>query len=959
MIKRFVFKKCQKKISALGDEVNIHLNNEMPTPSLREAASLAPLVSKVNSQEAELKEKPDEFFKEKTLEFKNLISEKIKNVSQAMRKEVTESILDEILPFYFAMVREAAKRTVKMRHFDVQILGGCILHKNKIAEMVTGEGKTLVATLAASLNALTGRGVHIVTVNDYLAKRDRDWMLPIYEFLGLSCGVLQQDIEKLQRREAYNCDITYGTNNEFGFDYLRDNMATGLEGMVQRGHYYAIVDEVDSILVDEARTPLIISGAAESNIKKYYDADKVIRRLKTKVIIQSFYNKNDGMITLKNIDGSETKISAEELDQSFDAISEEKTNNIDFTSLGEKKAEKLLGVSSISEESPDKFSNSWKHYLSQSLKAHNFFCRDKEYIVKDGKVIIVDEFTGRLMPGRRWSDGLHQAVEAKEGLKIQDESQTLATITLQNYFRMYDKLAGMTGTAYTEASEFNHIYKLDVVVVPTNCSLIRKNYPDRIYKNKKGKFNAVISEIEELYNIKRPVLVGTTSIGDSEELSFLLGKKGIAHNILNAKHHEKEAHIIAQAGRLGQVTIATNMAGRGTDIVLGGNIDFFIKNILSRNNIFPEDSAYKEEYERLSKEHKSKFQMEHDKVIELEGLHIIGTQRHESRRIDNQLRGRSGRQGDPGSSRFYISLEDDLMRLFGSDKIYGIMETFGFPEDQPIEHAIINHSLAVAQKKVEAHNFEIRKQLLQYDNIMNKQREVIYSQRREILGGKDMKEEIFSMLDETVERNLPSYFQEDSDLLGVVYWVKSKFDLEIDISQLSDLGLEGTINFVKEKLRNIYQQKESDSGYENIRQMEKVISLWIVDSRWKEHLLTIDHLREGIHLRAHAHVDPLVEYQKETYLAFQDMIASIKESIAELAFKTKITPREEVGVFTESAKNFIHSQYTPLDKGKESSAPQSSEPAPLKEVSSIAKKIGRNEPCSCGSGKKYKKCCGK
>ena len=950
MIKRFVLKSCQKKINAVKPKVNIHLNSEIPTPSLRESSSLVSLVSEVNSREEELKNKPDGFFKEKTSEFKKLIREKTKNISRDKYKEVTENILNEILPFYFAMVREAAKRSVKMRHFDVQILGGIILHKNKIAEMVTGEGKTLVATLAASLNALTGGGVHIVTVNDYLANRDSEWMKPVYEFLGLSCGVIQQDMEKSRRRAAYLCDITYGTNNEFGFDYLRDNMVTGLEDMAQRGHSYAIVDEVDSILVDEARTPLIISGPAESNIKKYYDADKVVRQLRTKVIIQSFYNKNDGMVTLKNIDGSETKLSSEELEQ-FDAISEEKTNNVDFTSRGEKRAEKLLAVSSISEDSPDKLSNSWKHYLSQSLKAHNFFRRDKEYIVKDGKVLIVDEFTGRLMPGRRWSDGLHQAVEAKEGLRIQEESQTLAAITLQNYFRMYDKLAGMTGTAYTEASEFSHIYKLDVVVVPTDCPLIRKNYTDRIYKNKKGKFNAVIDEIEEFYKIKRPVLVGTTSIEDSEEFSFLLQKKGITHNILNAKYHEKEACIIAQAGRLGQVTIATNMAGRGTDIVLGGNIDYFIKDILERNNISPEDDVYKEEYARLYDENKGKFQIGHDEVIKLGGLHIVGTQRHEARRIDNQLRGRSGRQGDPGSSRFYISLEDDLMRLFGSEKIYGIMETFGFPEDQPIEHAIINHSLAVAQKKVEAHNFEIRKQLLQYDNIMNKQREVIYSQRKEILEGKDIKEEIFSMLDEITEKNLPLYFQEEVDFFGLVHWIRSKFDLEVDISQLSNLDLEGAVKFVEENLRDVYRKKEVEAGYENMRRMEKAASLWIVDSRWKEHLLVIDHLREGIHLRAHAHVDPLVEYQKETYFAFQDMIASIKEGIVELVFKTKIKPIEEVGVFTQTAKNFIHSQYTPLSKEKKQSPAAPAVPA--------TKKVGRNEPCPCGSGKKYKKCCGK
>ena len=953
MIKKFILKRCQKRINALRPKVDICLNSELPTPSLKEIAPLASLVSKVNSQEEDLIDKPDEFFKEKTSEFKELIKKKTANIPAEKYQEVVEGILDEILPSYFAMVREAAKRTVKMRHFDVQILGGIILHKNKIAEMVTGEGKTLVATLAASLNALTGKGVHIVTVNDYLAKRDKEWMEPIYEFLGLSCGVVQQDIEKQQRRTAYLCDITYGTNNEFGFDYLRDNMVTNLVDMAQREHFYAIVDEVDSILIDEARTPLIISGPAESNIKKYYNSDKIVKQLRTKLIIQSFYNKTDGTVTLKNLDGSEIKLSNDELEQNFDAIGEEKSQNIDFTSKGEKRAEKLLGINSISEETPDKLSNSWKHYLTQSLRAHNFFHRDKEYIVQDGKVVIVDEFTGRLMPGRRWSDGLHQAVEAKEGLRIQEESQTLATITLQNYFRMYDKLAGMTGTAYTEASEFNHIYKLDVMAVPTNRSLIRENRADRIYKNKRGKFNAVISEIEELYKIKRPVLVGTTSIEDSEQLSFLLRNKGIPHNILNAKYHEKEAGIIAQTGHLSQVTIATNMAGRGTDIVLGGNIDYFIKDILIRNNILPESPSYKEEYEHLNNEHKDKFQAEHDQVIKLGGLHIIGTQRHEARRIDNQLRGRSGRQGDPGSSRFYVSLEDDLMRLFGSERIYGLMEAFGFPEDQPIEHGLINHSLAIAQKKVEAHNFEIRKQLLQYDNVMNKQREVIYSQRKEILENKDMKEEILSMVDEFLERSIPNYFQEESNFVGLSHWIKSKFDLEIPIDELSGLLPDQVVDFVSKKLRSVYQEKEEKAGPRNMRQMEKAVSLWIVDSRWKEHLLTVDHLREGIHLRAHAHVDPLVEYQKESYFAFQEMVIAIKEGIAELAFRAKIKPaEEEVGIFTESAKNFIHSQYTPLDKSREKSPPAPKAPI-------TTKKVGRNEPCLCGSGKKYKKCCGK
>ena len=953
MLKKIIFRKAQKKINSLDPKVSIKINPENPTPSIKEAASLAPIVGKVNSFEKEVKEKPDSFFKEKTLEFKRNIKEKIAGLEFSEYKEATKNYLDEILPFYFAMTREAARRTVKMRHFDVQILGGIVLHKNRIAEMVTGEGKTLVATLAASLNALVGCGVHIVTVNDYLANRDRDWMGPIYEFLGLSCGVIQQDIEKEQRRAAYACDITYGTNNEFGFDYLRDNMVTDLGSMAQSRHFYTIVDEVDSILIDEARTPLIISGPAESYIEKYYLADKAVRKVNTKVVIQSFDSK-DGTITIKNIDGSEVKTSPEEFESTYDAIVEEKSHNAYFTPKGEKKCEELLSIESISDESPDKLSNPWLHYLTQSLRAHYLFKRDKEYIVKDKRVIIVDDFTGRLMPGRRWSDGLHQAVEAKESLRIQGESQTLATITLQNYFRMYKKLAGMTGTAYTEANEFNHIYKLDVMVIPTNKSLARVNYPDRIYKSKKGKFSAVIEEIQELYEIKKPVLVGTTSIEDSEGLSFLLNKKGVPHNILNAKYHQREAHIVAQAGRLGQVTIATNMAGRGTDIVLGGNIDYFIKDILARNNIRPEDDSYKQEYEHLHEKHKESFLNEQKKVIEVGGLHIIGAQRHEARRIDNQLRGRSGRQGDPGSSRFYVSLEDDLMRLFGSERVYAIMDTLGFPEDQPIEHALINHSLAVAQKKVEAHNFEIRKQLLQYDNIMNKQREVIYSQRREILESQNFKEEILLMIDAVVEAEIPIYFQQEQDILGFVHWVKSKFGLGLVVSDFSDLTQEEAEKLIKKHLKDHYLKKETELTPEGMRHIERVSSLWIVDSRWKEHLLIVDHLREGIHLRAHAHVDPLVEYQKESFFTFQDMIASIKEGIVELIFKARIktAKEEEVGVFLQAPKNFIHSQYKALAKTEE-------QPAPAKPPEPSTKKVGRNEPCPCGSGKKYKKCCGR
>ncbi|MCK4917059.1 MAG: preprotein translocase subunit SecA [Candidatus Omnitrophica bacterium] len=923
----------------------------MPSPSMKEITNLSPLLSKINALEKDMEEQSDSFFKKKTFEYKDQIKQQLENVSLEKHKEITDKILEETLPFYFAMIREASKRTLKMRHFDVQILGGILLHRNKIAEMVTGEGKTLVATLAVSLNALTGKGVHVVTVNDYLAKRDMEWMFPLYDYLGLTCTVIQQDMPKEKRRFAYNCDITYGTNNEFGFDYLRDNMVNSSEEMVQQTHYFAVVDEVDSILVDEARTPLIISGPAESYIDKYYIADKVIRQIKRKVIIQSFDNK-DGTVTIKDRNGNETRMEPQELEEKYEAIVEEKTHHSYFTSKGEKKCEQLLGVNSLSDDCPDNLSNPWINYLTKSLTAHELYHRDQQYIAKDGRVIIVDDFTGRLMPGRRWSDGLHQAVEAKEELTIQEESQTLATITLQNYFRMYDKLAGMTGTAYTEANEFNHIYKLDVVVLPTNKPLIRLNFSDRIYKNKKVKFNAVIKEIEELYELKRPVLVGTTSIEDSETLSFLLNKKGVPHNILNAKYHEKEASIVAQAGRLGQVTIATNMAGRGTDIVLGGNLDYYIKDILMTNKILPGVPEYKEEYEKLYQKHKGKFEEFHDKVVELEGVHIIGTQRHESRRIDNQLRGRSGRQGDPGSSRFYISLEDDLMRLFGSDKITRVMETFKFPEDEPIEHMIISHSIAGAQKRVENHNFEIRKQLLQYDDIMNKQREVVYTQRKEILQKDNINEDIFAMLFDVIDKNIPIYFQEEKDLLGLIHWIKSKFDLDFSIEELQNFSMEDCMKFLKEKISEGYQKKEMEAGSENMRNMEKIVALWIVDSRWKEHLLTMDHLREGIHLRAHAQIEPLVAYQKESYFAFQEMIDSIKEGISEMIFRARLKPQEkEVGVFNDSPKNFIHSEYSSLKKGEVKKEQ-------VKTIRIEGKRVGRNDPCTCGSGKKYKKCCG-
>jgi len=951
MFKGLIFNSCKAKINRIKPAVNVNLHRDMPSPSLQEAANLAKMVAQVNSYEAELQSKPDSFFKEKTAEYRQLIQDKTKNLNKEEFKEAITVVLEEILPYYYAMVREAGKRTVKMRHFDVQILGGIVLHRNKIAEMTTGEGKTLVATLPAALNAVAGRGVHVVTVNDYLASRDCEWMSPIYNFLGFTCGVIKQDMDKNQRKFNYGCDITYGTNNEFGFDYLRDNMVVSLDEMVQRGHFFAIVDEVDSILVDEARTPLIISGPAELSVDKYYKADRCARQLTTKFLIQSFDSK-DGSMVIKNTDGSEVRTTHEELEGQYDAIVEEKSNNAYLTPRGEKKCEEMLGISSISEDTPDKSSNTWVHYITQALRAHNFFEKDKEYIAKDGHVVIVDEFTGRLMPGRRWSDGLHQAVEAKEGLRIQEESQTLATITLQNYFRMYIKLAGMTGTAYTEANEFNHIYKLDVTVVPTNRPLIRGNEPDRIYKNKKAKFNAVITEIEECYKRKQPVLVGTISIEDSEMLSFLLSKKGVPHNVLNAKYHEKEAQIVAQAGRLAQVTIATNMAGRGTDIVLGGSIDAYIKDLLHKNEIFSNNPAYKEEYEKLYLKHKDKFQEEHNKVVELGGLHIVGTQRHEARRIDNQLRGRSARQGDPGSARFYVSLEDDLMRLFGSEKIFMLMERFGFPEDEAIEHPLINRSMEIAQKRVEGRNFEVRKQLLDYDNVSNKQREVIYGQRREVLENSDIHATVMDITNEVIETSLPLYFTDEPNILGLTLWLKQKFDLEVEPAQLSNLGLEEAVQFVKEAVARLAAEREQKLDTEELRGMEKSLALWVIDSRWKEHLLIMDSLKEGVHLRGYAQTDPLVEYQKEAYLAFTDMIARIKEGIVDLVFRTRVSERKEVSVFEQTPQVLVHSEYSSLKPQEEAAA----KPAT---VVNNQEKAGRNEPCPCGSGKKYKKCCGK
>ncbi|MBU1869456.1 MAG: preprotein translocase subunit SecA, partial [Candidatus Omnitrophica bacterium] len=724
------------------------LHSEMPNPSLNKMVELSVVVEKVNSLESKISSLSDADLRRKSDEYREIIQKKhvaieeeLKVLAAAMLevampeekerlkeklKVARNKVFEDILPEAFAVVREASKRAIGLRHFDVQIAGGIVLHEGRIAEMATGEGKTLVATLPVYLNALLGKGVHVVTVNDYLARRDSEWMGPVYEFLGLSVGAIQHEMSDEERQKAYACDITYGTNNEFGFDYLRDNMKYRMDELVQRPFYFAVVDEVDSILVDEARTPLIISGPAEESTDKYYVIDNIIPRLKGRRILEK-----------EEIDA---KHKGEDLSKGYDYIVDEKSHAAYLTEEGEVKVCKILNIDSLH----DMETMEWRHHIIQGLRAHNLYKRDVDYVVKDGQVIIVDEFTGRMMPGRRWSDGLHQAVEAKERMKIERENQTLATITFQNYFRMYEKLAGMTGTAFTEANEFKAIYGLDVVVIPTNRPLIRASYSDCIYKTEKEKFDAVVDEIAELHEKGRPVLVGTISIDRSEFLSEMLKRKGITHQVLNAKYHEMEAQIVAQAGRYKGVTIATNMAGRGTDILLGGNPVFMARTLI-KQKIKPDAPEYQQEYKMILEKYKAEIEEEHRKVVELGGLHVLGTERHEARRIDNQLRGRCGRQGDPGSSRFYVSLGDELMRLFGSDRLAGLMDKLGLEDGQVIEHPWVTKSIEIAQRRVEQHNFEIRKQLLEYDNVMNKQREIIYGRRREILEGASLKDNILEI----------------------------------------------------------------------------------------------------------------------------------------------------------------------------------------------------------------------
>jgi len=874
----------------------------------RDLKKLGPLVDRINTFEPEMKRLTEGQFPE--------LTEKLR------RRLAAGETLDDVLPEAFAAVREASLRTLSMRHFDVQLVGGMVLHHGKIAEMKTGEGKTLVATLPAYLNALEGKGVHIVTVNDYLAGRDSEWMGKIYRWMGLSVGCIQHPLTDEERRAAYGADITYGTNNEFGFDYLRDNMKYDLRDCVQRGFNFAIVDEVDSILIDEARTPLIISGPAEESTDKYYRIDRIVPKLRRDVDFQV----------------------------------DEKARTVNLTEEGVEKAEKLLGMGNLF----DPQNMDWVHHIYQALKAHLLFKRDVDYMVKDSEVVIVDEFTGRLMPGRRYSDGLHQALEAKENVKIERENQTLATITFQNYFRMYKKLSGMTGTAETEAEEFFKIYKLEVVVIPPNRRLIRTEYPDIIYRTEREKYNAVLEEIKDLYQSSRPVLVGTISIEKSEKLSSLLKRSGVPHVVLNAKYHAKEAEIVAQAGRKKAVTIATNMAGRGTDILLGGNPDFLTVQTLRERNLTPE-TAPPQEYERIREHWLSVCQKEHDEVVGLGGLHILGTERHEARRIDNQLRGRAGRQGDPGSSRFYLSLEDDLMRIFASDRISGIMQSLGMEEGVPIESRLITRQIERAQKQVEGRNFEIRKHLLEYDDVMNKQREAIYAIRRELLEGVDQKEYVTALAEDILLELIEKHASReknphdwDLEALRISTGNQFGFDIRNLGLEVKDASHEELTEILTQKIKTIYEDKEKRVGPEFMRYHERMIMLQVLDAQWKDHLLALDHLKEGIGLRGYGQRDPLIEYKKESFSMFEDLNARREEETLRYLYLFEPISLEEQEARArqqeEARRRRAQEQNLVFGSGGDGSVAQRK-----REVA----KVGRNDPCPCGSGKKFKKCHGK
>ncbi len=964
------------------------------TSNEREIKRISPLVNTINALEPELKQLTDEQLRAKTEEFRRRVRERVDAVEDPDEKDrELAAALDEILPEAFAVVREAGWRVLRMRHFDVQLIGGVVLHQGKIAEMKTGEGKTLVATLPVYLNALSGRGVHVVTVNDYLAKRDSEWMGKLYTFLGLTVGVIVHDLDDAQRREAYGADVTYGTNNEFGFDYLRDNMKFDLRDCVQRGHNYGIVDEVDSILIDEARTPLIISGQSEESTDKYYRVNRIIPQLELGEEIDQGPGEN------KILTG--------------DYVVDEKHRTITVTDVGWEKVERLLGIGNIADP------ENWdlKHHVDTAIKAHSLYRRDVEYVVKDGEVLIVDEFTGRLMPGRRWSDGLHQAVEAKENVKIERENQTLATVTFQNYFRMYKKLAGMTGTAETEAPEFDKIYKLEVVVIPTNRELLRIENSDIVYRTEKEKYFAAADEIKQFAESGQPVLVGTTSVEKSERLSELLKKKGVKHVVLNAKYHEKEAEIVAQAGRKGAITIATNMAGRGTDILLGGNPEFMakqecIKKGLAQQlraaagevNAKPDDpnisyfyyggNEYQvptAQWNEINARYKQDTDAEHDEVTALGGLFILGTERHEARRIDNQLRGRAGRQGDPGASRFYLSLEDDLMRIFAKEWVSNLLQRLGMEEGVPIESRMITRRIEAAQKAVEAQNFEARKHLLEYDDVMNKQRQAVYALRRQLLEGIDQKELILEdyvreilggLLDKYCGKDVHA---EDWDIKSLKNQIFTRFGVDIAAEgvEAEKLNRQELGDAIFEKLKERYDAKEKLIGPEAMRHHERIIMLSVIDQQWKDHLLSMDHLREGIGLRGYGQHDPLVEYKRESFDMFEAMMERFEEETVRYLYLMQVfeAPRpapqpalspaggngDAIAAFSTSARRaraatsmddmeeaFQRRKRRELEQARMAGA---GEQGPVQQVVR-GEKVGRNDPCPCGSGKKYKKCCG-
>ncbi len=902
--------------------------------------SIIPLVDKINSLEPSIQKLSDDDLRARTAAFKEKVQRAVADVKdKEERKRRERAVLDEILPEAFAIVREASVRTTSMRHFDVQLIGGIVLHQGKIAEMRTGEGKTLVATLPSYLNALTGRGgVHVITVNDYLASRDAEWMGQIHRFLGLEVGCIQNDMDDFERQTAYAADITYGTNNEFGFDYLRDNMKFDLATCVQRGHYFAVVDEVDSILIDEARTPLIISGPSDEATDKYKNADAIIPHLKKG----------------EDLDGKKTG----------DYVVDEKAHTAVLTEEGVERAERLLGVGNLYDPSNMEL----LHCVEQALKAHTLYKLDHQYVVQDGEVIIVDDFTGRLMKGRRWSDGLHQAVEAKEGVEIEKENQTLATITLQNYFRLYEKLSGMTGTAETEAAEFNSTYKLDVIVIPTHMPMIRVDNSDVIYRTLPEKWDAVVDEIKECYEKGQPALVGTVSVENSELISRRLMKASIPHNVLNAKYHEREAEIVAQAGRKGSVTIATNMAGRGTDILLGGNPDFMAREFLKRDEIDPDDVS--EEQWKVSFERAKRIvEEEHQEVVGLGGLHIVGTERHESRRIDNQLRGRSGRQGDPGSSRFFLSLEDDLMRIFAGDKVKALMQRLGMEQGVAIESKMVSKRIAAAQKSVEGRNFEARKHLLEYDDVMNKQRETIYGLRRQLMEEPDQREYLmgdppssgvaYDLLSDITRQYLnPEVSPDDWDVENYKIQVKTIYDFDADSERLdvASMSSQEVVDAIWERLKVKYAQKEDQIGPEAMRTYERIIMLNIIDAQWKDHLLSLDHLKQGIGLVGYGQKDPLVEYKKQSFDLFQAMLDRIDTNTIRSLFNLQIVSGDP----PETVRRRAPLRPSPLTftGPNQGATPAGEDAGRVKTVVRDQPKVGRNQLCPCGSGKKYKKCHG-